>query len=194
MNLLVPFKDPYLCAQAIDNTRIVKLAVEAQQMLSYASGQLFGGDYGPCDLPEMHHRHPVTLWVCANENNWLWALHHAKALIIECDKASYKIDKLVVNQQELTDIGTHYCTASHAKLQQIKHQNSAANGALSLTFKHWTDTNAAYRAYMCCRWLFDLRDVREGRRGKRVPTWRKEQPAFIAAENPTLFKLLNQSV
>lgn len=166
MNLFVLDEDPVKAAQGLDDKRVGKLLMEANQMLSvavnkhserpkeYGVGLLCRGGY---------QRHPVTLWVGATRSNWLWALQHARAL---ADEWQYRFDMIHGSALRLPYIATFADCLPAGHLLQF--QNSARNEGVGLDYSHLPVVEA-YRLYIQERWKTDSRPVTFRKRG--FPSW-----------------------
>jgi hypothetical protein len=82
MNLFVLDKDPKLAAQYNCDSHVIKIILEAAQLLSfpYMRKDKFDGT-GPYKSVFKHH--PVTKWVTLSRENYLWTYEHAKYLMEE---------------------------------------------------------------------------------------------------------------
>ena len=89
MNIFVTSNCPKLSAQALDNKRVVKMALETAQLLSTAifinSTITYDNLYKPT-----HIKHPCTIWAAANIENWDWLFQHFVAL---CAEYSFRYNK-----------------------------------------------------------------------------------------------------
>lgn len=83
MNLFVTSLCPEESANALDNKRLGKMIIETAQMLSVALGEqgkprLVNNNGEP--MKPTHVYHPCTRWICANDDNFNWALQHFDCL------------------------------------------------------------------------------------------------------------------
>jgi len=93
MNIFASYADPVKCAVVLDDGRVNKMLTESVQMLAVAcythnvptiyipvnvNNQLYSA--------KSHKHHPCTIWASLNKENFLWLLHHAKALSDEYTK------------------------------------------------------------------------------------------------------------
>lgn len=77
MNLFASSHDPVLSAQALDDSRVIKMVLETAQMICTVMS-MRGEKQTP--YKSTHPTHPVTLWCNRNDRNFYWLLHHHKAL------------------------------------------------------------------------------------------------------------------
>lgn len=82
MNLFASDPCPCLSAQALDDKRVVKMALETAQLLSTAvhHGMVFASDevYRPA-----YANHPVAIWVRSHPDALLWSYQHLHWLCVE---------------------------------------------------------------------------------------------------------------
>lgn len=101
MNIFVTSTCPKICAQVLDNKRVVKMVLETAQLLSTAifinSDITYDNLYKPT-----HVKHPCTIWTTANIENWDWLFRHFIAL---CEEYS-KIHKTYTEQHKHTKVET----------------------------------------------------------------------------------------
>lgn len=69
MNIFVISASPIECAQALDDKRIIKMALETAQILSTA---LSIRGYEEAPYPPLYPRHPCVKWAAENLANWEW--------------------------------------------------------------------------------------------------------------------------
>lgn len=91
MNIFVTDEDPYKSAIVLADSHIVKMGVEACQMLAIVAspwyhnyGQLYRKNGEPYKTKKGAHRnHPCTKWVAENPSNAIWLIHYGIALVSE---------------------------------------------------------------------------------------------------------------
>lgn len=150
MNIFVTHTCPEICAQSLDNKRMVKMVLETAQILSTA---IFinnpMGNYSYIYKPT-HLKHPCTLWASLTSSNWQWLLKHFISLCHEYTwrykktHASYKILPYLTSYKEMIKEGplTPFANCTRAE-------------ALKIDFKHMEDTHEAYRQYLSRKWQND---------------------------------------
>ena len=83
MNLFILSTDPKECAEYMIDKHVVKIILEAVQMLSTAI-QLVDPEMAalvPVSLYKISHRnHPVSVWVRESLDNYLWTLALVRAM------------------------------------------------------------------------------------------------------------------
>lgn len=161
MNLFILDEDPIKSAEYLDDARLVKLILEAAQMLSHAAATN-GAPTTYKALPKQYQKHPVTLWVCRTRGNYINTLDRMKAMLQVYTLRFHKVHKCasVVNELELA-----INNIPEGKLEP--YQNSAANGSYNISFKHMTDVVEAYRLYIQYRWKFTDKNPRKNRTSLR---------------------------
>ena len=89
MNIFFLHKHPVIAAQMQCDKHVVKMVLETAQMLSTAA-RAQGHDVG---YKSAYPKHPMTLWVGQNADNFRWAWLHGMSLAKVGDKkrfAKYK--------------------------------------------------------------------------------------------------------
>ena len=82
MNIFATDPNPVLSAVALDDKRIVKMALESAQMLSSAI-RLTVPTPDEHLYRNTHQHHPCSVWSRKNLHNFLWLYDHGKALCAE---------------------------------------------------------------------------------------------------------------
>lgn len=177
MNLFVTDEDPVLSARALDDKRVGKMLMEANQMLSLAVKIASPSNSLPkliCMTTEIgdgkvckgfaHRNHPVSLWVRQTRGNFSWTVQHAKALAAEF---LHRFGK-----EHASACRTDFITQFASNLPDgdiLQFQNSARNASLGIDFS-WVDpVTEAYREYLRVRWPGDTRKPQWTKRGP--PEW-----------------------
>jgi|TARA_R110000823_G_scaffold3187_4_gene12434 hypothetical protein len=76
MNIFFLDKSPELAAKYLCDKHVPKMLLESSQMLSTAIQRHLGGTIGELYKPA-YPKHPMTIWVGDNKNNFKWALENA---------------------------------------------------------------------------------------------------------------------
>jgi hypothetical protein len=172
MNLFVTSTDPIECARALDDKRVGKMLMEANQMLSLAvkihwpendGSYVFWETSTELTSGFAHRNHPVSIWVRETRANFDWTLRHAFAL---GEEFLYRFGK-----EHGSAIRTHYlatCEDCIPAGELLQFQNSARNAGIGVDY---TDLPVpfSYRSYLIYRWATDKRAVSFTRRGP--PSW-----------------------
>jgi hypothetical protein len=79
VNLFVLHRDPGIAARSQCDRHVVKMTLEAAQILSSAAQLL--GQRGP--YRATHLAHPCVTWTAAARGNWEWVVAHGLALAAE---------------------------------------------------------------------------------------------------------------
>lgn len=173
MNLFVTSHDPDEIARTMDDKRLGKLLMEANQMLSAAlfhhAHDTWALNVGPGMLCRISHaNHPVSKWVCRNRSTFGWTVMYAEAFAAEFhfrfgkEHDSYRRTDFII-QNALEMLIPHADGDTH-----LPFQNSARHGSKGIDFTHLEVPNA-YRAYLWARWMTDTRTPYWTKR--RRPTW-----------------------
>jgi hypothetical protein len=168
VNLFVTDEDPVACARALDDKRVGKLLMEANQMMSMAVKRHL--DVSHSDVGEdklvagtAYSNHPVTIWVGENRSNFRWAYRHAVALAIEW---RHRFNSSHASAKRTPFI---YEFAGYIpKGELTPFQNSARNGVFNFT---WLPVPLSYRHYLITRWKNDVLPVKFTNR--QPPDWSK---------------------
>ncbi len=80
MNIFLSDPDPRLCAQALDDKRVVKMALESAQLLATA---LESVGHNTTGYKPTHTVHPCSLWAARSRGNFLWLIEHGLELCLE---------------------------------------------------------------------------------------------------------------
>jgi hypothetical protein len=172
MNLFVTSEDPTECAMWLDDKRVGKLLMEANQMLSLAVKLNWPDDDGsyvfletPTELTSgfAHKNHPVSVWVRETRSNFNWTVHHAVALGAEF---RHRFGK-----EHASSVRTRYLATCEDCIPDgylLPFQNSARNAGLGIDYSH-LPVPLSYREYLNSRWDTDKRSVSFSNR--EPPPW-----------------------
>lgn len=176
MNLFVTSASQIKCTVALDDKRIGKLLMEANQMLSLAvkfpSNTLFEDlDNDHFGIGKVCHgsaymNHPVSLWVRKTRGNFDWTSLYAHSLAAEY---FYRFGKKHASSDRTLYIQKFADRVNPGQLTPFV--NCAANFSLGLDFKHIEDTTEAYQRYLEERWKTDKREPVWTRRKRPVWKW-----------------------
>jgi hypothetical protein len=176
VNLFVTSLDPEECARNLDDKRVGKMLMEANQMMSLAVKSHWPDNDGSHVFYEMpdeltsgwsHLNHPVSRWVRETRSNYIWTLTHAKALASEF-KHRYGRDH--GSSIRINFLAAHcFCLPAG---DMLPFQNSARHQGLGLDFSD-LEVPYSYREYLNCRWITDKRAVTFTNRN--MPKWSRLQ-------------------
>lgn len=89
MNIFATDPDPVLAARALDDKRVVKMALETAQLLSVACR--FTYPLANDHLYKIsHYNHPCAVWARADLHNFLWLYDHGVAL---CNEYQFRYER-----------------------------------------------------------------------------------------------------
>lgn len=175
MNIFVTSECPLWSARWLDDKRVGKMLMEANQMLSQAVKSVADKEKWISYVsPEClvvgtaYSNHPCTLWVRESQGNFLWLVAHAKELAHQFSKRFGKGHASAKRTENIANLYFSLCPASHLA-EQTPFANCASNNSLNLSFKH-LPVIEAYRAYLNERWKTDVRSV----------TWKNQIPPHWA--------------
>lgn len=158
MNIFASHSTPVLCAQVLDNRRVVKMILETAQMLSTVLRKLSVDD--PTLYKSAFQNHPCTLWAGATRGNFNWLVDHGLAL---SDEYSLRFDGKVHK--------------SRAIIARCGSYNDLLPGDAMMTiftnctiFKEEEDVLIAYRKALSEKWF---RDTNPQWGPRHPPEWLK---------------------
>jgi hypothetical protein len=151
MNLFIVNTCPARAAQELDDVRVIKIALEATQILCTALHQ----KGIPAPYKPTHPHHPVTVWAGEDDRNANWVLRYGYELCKTYESWTGKKHACVAI---LDDIREHIPDADEPE----SFQNSARNGVFDFSNLPITE---AYQKYLNARYLS----------GKRPPKWTKRE-------------------
>jgi len=97
MNIFVLDKDPVKAARMMYNSHVVKMVLEAAQLLSTAHRIL--DDEAPDILYKATHKnHPCSIWARQTSDNYMWLYSHFKAL---SDEYTHRYGKVHLSWSKL---------------------------------------------------------------------------------------------
>lgn len=173
MNLFATDTCPVKSAQALDDKRVGKLLMEANQMMSLAIKEwdpqnLLGWETGPGKLTEgyAHRNHPVSVWVRTNFMTFQWTFDHADAL---ADEFEYRFGKPHASAERTPYIYSFENVLPLGPLPEF--HNSARNIGIGVDYTWMPEPVIAYRFYLANRWKNDKMPVKFTNRGE--PSWLK---------------------
>lgn len=148
MNIFVTSFNPRLCAEYLDDKRVIKMILESTQLLSTAL--TLSGGQGVYKVT--HKNHPCSIWVRQSRGNYLWLTRHMYYLCVEYEKRFNKI---------------HSC---YKHLDYLYKQSYYIPEGKLTPFVNCTPYKdlgvfIAYRLTLIEKWYKD----------KRVPTWYKKR-------------------
>jgi hypothetical protein len=145
MNIFLSSPDPRECAQALDDKRVVKMALETAQLLATVCHSL-GHNVG---YKPTHGGHPCTVWAGKSRERFAWLVEHGLELCEEY-RFRYRPDH---KSKEIIELAA-------------KHRHDLPSDALLFDFNSsGFNTGDVFFDYQCClvnKWRH--KDVRK-------PTW-----------------------
>lgn len=155
MNIFYTGKCPYVCAQNLDDKRVVKMVLETAQLLStaiHAAGNAKYTTYKPT-----HVNHPCSIWARESSENYAWLLHHFYALLGEYE---YRYNRLHACARLVSELRDGYI------YMPVKTMTPHAVCTPNVEKSTPVET---YREYMRLKWAND----------KRIPQWTsRNQPEW----------------
>lgn len=161
MNIFITSPDPIQCAVALDDRRVIKMALESTQMLSTVI-HIHHGSHRQEVYRPTHAHHPCTVWTAQNRSNAEWLYAHMVALQEEYRYRFGKIHKTTT----LLDVIHESLTECLPEGEFSTPPNCTVSSALGVDFSDISDVYEAYRRYLKAKWQHD----------KLPPKWSKRQP------------------
>jgi hypothetical protein len=173
MNIFVTSPCPRECARNLDDKRVGKLLMEANQMLSLAikhSRPDWQDHVGPGMLVKgfAYNNHPCSIWVRESPNNFWWLLRHAQELGHEFE---FRFGYAHASFHRTLYIGLLKIDYPIDLGNPKSFVNCASNQSLNVSFKHIEDVPKAYQEYLKFRWANDKLPVNFTNR--EAPSWKK---------------------
>lgn len=144
MNLFVTDTSIVECAKNLDNRRLVKMVLEAGQVL--ASGRYLVGK--PSPYKPGHKHHPICKWA---GDKFVNRIYVARTLVELNDEYMYRMNKTDPHKTMtvMGDLALKYVKRYEEHPREPKwFHNSARNAKYGLDFTHM-DTIEAYRVSCC---------------------------------------------
>lgn len=147
MNIFFINEEPQVCADFLDDKRVVKMILENCQMLS----TVLGGPYKPT-----HRNHPCTLWVGESYENAKWLIEYTHCLLQRYTRIYNKV---------------HKCESLMPNFERQVNTHPFLNTEFTFppnctTLKDIDRVTQAYMAFMYLKWEY---------KDKREPTWNGEK-------------------
>lgn len=146
MNIFTTYRSPQESAQALDDKRVIKMALESTQILSTAvylnTNKIYENIYKPT-----HTKHPCVIWAANTRQNWLWLHEHAVAL---CSEYSYRYGKSHKCIKVLNHLKQYTQFIPEGKLEEFPNCTRALN--YNIDYTREADVNKAYRKYLAAKW------------------------------------------
>lgn len=152
MNIFIVDPTPAVCAQYLDDKRVVKMVLETCQLLNNATAILHKVPGGAIPYKLTHMHHPCTLWAAECQANYDWLVEYFDFLCAEYTlryQKEHKCRQYLANFQEYTDF------YALNMVDEIEFVNCTTN------HKHIDNVFEAYKAELNLKWANDI----------RTPTW-----------------------
>lgn len=173
MNIFVLDRDPLKAAEYMCDKHIPKMVVETAQMLSTAHRIVDPNNTHGIHqhlYKTTHKNHPCTRWVCANEKNYRWLLHHFIGLAGE-----YYFRYWGKRHKSYEKLRPYVLTVSPWNRDFEPHYDNAEKGFLPITFaqampdayKIADDPVTAYRNY----YIGEKYRFAQWQRTRKAPSW-----------------------
>ena len=161
MNIFVTNRSALICANDLDDKRVVKMVLETCQLLNNASSILYKIEGGVIPYKLTHMKHPCTLWAAKSEDNFLWLTDYFAYLLEEYTSRYHK---------------EHKCEQYLSVFQNLISEDwfKAPLEFLNCTtrHKHIDDVFEAYKAELNLKWDNDVRPATWCRGACMPPKWR----------------------
>ena len=158
MNVFATSACPLASARALDDSRVIKMALESAQLLCTELGRRgYKVPYRPT-----HANHPVTLWL-RDDGALRWLFRHFVAL---CDEYAHRFGRTHKSYERVHPVAARILKRV-PEARKPSFANCARRSDLDLDFTDVRPTTEAYRRYLRARW--ELGDPRWTRRSP--PRW-----------------------
>lgn len=172
MNIFVTHPHPGMCAQVLDDRRLVKMVLETAQLISTTWHEVTGRHLGY--LPT-HVNHPCSVWARSSFENLTWLVHHGEALLTEYTRRYERMHASSAVIQCSADRLPELFKMKRLPVERTPFVNCARSTARGLDFTHVEDVHEAYRQYMRAKWKEDGLNARWTRRSP--PAWWRSKVA-----------------
>ncbi len=153
MNIFAVSNDPYKCARALDDKRVVKMTLETCQILSTVVHMYDEEFHKEHDLYQpTHKKHPCVMWAAENVNNFKWLIKHFRHLLYQYE---YRFSKEHACFQYLEAFYTFAYRDIQGYIPPTKFVNCTP-------YKDIADVHLAYQKCLDDKW---------NKTDKRKPTW-----------------------
>jgi hypothetical protein len=150
MNIFATSHSPAICAQELDDKRLVKMTLETTQILSTAMH--LNGLIGP--YKTTHKGHPVVKWTAENDSNFKWTVSLLKEM---CKEYTFRYGK------------THKCQQYISLFNSVSLRSSDITDFANCSSIKDKDIFSCYRECLINKWENDKRPPRWTNRNK--PVW-----------------------
>lgn len=100
MNIFLTSDNPVECARALDDKRVIKMALETAQLICTAV-DIMGGDTTGL-YRTTHRNHPCAVWSRERRANMAWLIEHGIAL---CDEFTFRYGKIHSSKRVIINAG-----------------------------------------------------------------------------------------
>ena len=178
MNIFAVSDDVTLCAQALDDKRLVKMLTETCQLLSSARLLL----QKPAPYKLNHAKHPATLWAVQRFQHRCWLGALGQAYYTE-----YRLRFAGGNHGAWEKCGTLLMKYSQRldHVMDIHFVNCARHSELGVDFTNESNVHVAYRKYLIARWTLSIQE----KNPKTIPTFTNRRPPDFAGQLKPYFKI-----
>ena len=149
MNIFILSRDPALAAQYQCYKHVVKMCLEAAQILCAA--------YDNAPYKKTHLGHPCTVWALASTRNYLWLVRHGFAL---CSEYEYRYGK-----RHKSETVIEWCVENYSQLKFNSNERTPFAQAMPEQYK-CNDAVTAYRDY----YFGEKRRFAKWTK-RRIPSW-----------------------
>ena len=165
MNIFATSPNPKLCAQVLDDRRLVKMVLETAQLISTAWYEVMGVHLG---YRPTHVNHPCAIWARESFDNLNWLVHHGEHLLQEYTRRYEKKHSSSAIIECAADRMPELFKAQRIPTPRTPFANCARNAELGLDFTS-LPVHEAYQAYLVEKWKHDGLNARWTRRSP--PAW-----------------------
>ncbi len=150
MNIFVTSSDPVVCAQELDDKRLVKMTLETTQILSTVMH--LSGYIGPYKVT--HQGHPVVKWAGVSDSNFKWTVSLLREM---CKEYTFRYSKI------------HKCQFYISIFDTVVLRNGDMSEFADCSNSDGNDIYSRYRNCLTNKWANDKRPPKWTKRNK--PNW-----------------------
>ncbi len=153
-NIFATSDDPKLCAEILDDLRLVVCTEKIGRILARAAHRLYGQEKLYMDTYALH---PINQWLRRADENFLWTAQYFIALNNEHSlrfNGNHKARLVLESVLRSLRIIARRCKDQGIELPKVptSFENCAFDKASGISYQHIKDVHEAYRHYLSKRW------------------------------------------
>jgi hypothetical protein len=164
VNIQYVHRSPKKSARALDDARLVKMVLEAAQMLCSSLNLEMGQEVTP--YRTSHATNPLIVWAMKSDKNWAWLWHWGNEL---GNEYMHRFGKRHASHLVIQGLTFQFGHKIKDRPRPKKFHNGARHRGLGIDYSHMKNVRKAYRKYLRNRWELSSRPPKWTKRDK--PKW-----------------------